>query len=291
MKRSSIQSIVENSWAVELLGHSSLRRNGSIQVEPHLPVPHSVQLTGGFLVFQGQSPVSFARGKQRSSAHLPRKVDSYLWRDFADLADAEPETIRRFAERWGPLRPSFWDKSADSEPLEGWVYLAKLARSLLSCSIAIQQARAGCRDDWQRICRWLKQTYDPLLTNTDPDPKSGDLKFYRRVLVVLALNCWYSASSGNVLLGMRQGKVMIEPATTTLFGIIGLQLAYRITNASEMLACYHCRRFFTPLRKAATGARTFCPSCRRSSKPQLYAMRDYRQRRKQGADGTGGAMR
>ena len=192
-----------------------------------------------------------------------------------------PKPFVNLQNAGGPLRPSFWPKSSDSEPLEGWVDLAKLARSLLSCSIAIQQARVGCRDDWQTICRWLNQPYDPLLTNTDPDPKFRYLKLYRRVLVVHALNRWYSVSSGNVLLGMRQGKLMIEPAATTLFGIIGLQLAYRITNASEMLVCYHCRRFFRPQRKAATGARTFCPTCRRSSKPQLYAMRDYRQRRKQ----------
>jgi hypothetical protein len=102
---------------------------------------------------------------------------------------------------------------------------------------------------------------------------------YRRSLVTGALNRWYGASTGNILIGWRRDlKMVIEPAVTTLFGIIGVQLAYAIVGATEMLVCHHCEEFFTPRRKPPTGKRFFCPKCRKSSKPQLYAMRDHRAR-------------
>jgi len=46
--------------------------------------------------------------------------------------------------------------------------------------------------------------------------------------------------------------------------------------------CYHCKRVYWPKNLPRTGARSFCSTCQRDRKPEMYAMREYRARQKRG---------
>jgi hypothetical protein len=272
MRQRPLDSVAENKWAIESLGHVTIHRNGKVAIDMHLAAPYAAHLSqDGILTWKWTQTVFTREGKTQSTGQRPRKVSPRLWQDFASLANAKKsEEIRAFAERWGPLRHR--NVTAESEELEQWRYFAKLASALLKGSVALGQAQPGANEDWKTICSWLNMRFNPDLSGPDRRPSIP----YRCALLARALNRWYSLSLGNTLIGWQEDKLVIAPAATTLFGIIGLQLAYRITGATQMLVCHHCTRFFTPERKPSSGKRAFCPTCRRHAKPQLYAMRDYR---------------
>jgi hypothetical protein len=271
MRQRPLDSVVENNWAIESHSRVTIHRNGKVAVDMHLAAPYAAHLSqDGILTWEWMRTHFTREGKTRSTGQRPRKVSARLWQGFAALANAEPEEIRAFAERWGPLRYS--RETADSEELAQWHSLAKLASALLKGSVVLGPAQPGANEDWTTICSWLDMQFNPDLSGPDRRPSTP----YRCALLGRALNRWYSRSLGNTLIDWQKDKLVIAPTASTLFGIIGLQLAYRITGATEMLVCHHCTRFFTPERKPSSGKRVFCPTCRRNAKPQLYAMRDYR---------------
>jgi hypothetical protein len=275
MRSSSSDSVAKNNWASESISHVTRSRNGKVAASAHLSVPHEAKLSrNGTLTWQWTSLVVTLEGTKRVSPALPRKVSSHLWEDFVALADAESEQIRAFSERWGPLR---WEAiDCKSEALKDWRYFAQLASALVHCSAALGQGEPGAKSYWSAICQWLNITLDPDLPK--PEVRKPSTALHRRILLAQALNRWHARSLGNSIIGLQQDKLVIAPQVTTLFGIIGLQLAYRITGASEMLVCHHCTRFFPPKPQQAGQKRAFCPACRKKAKPQLYAMRDYRAR-------------
>ena len=199
-----------------------------------------------------------------------------LWRKFAALSFGSDEDIRKFAERWGPLR------GGPTETILEWRRLATFASALVRSSVALANGDLGENGDWGIIGDWLGYDCEPYLRLPDriSDARSRDLApFLRRVLIAQALNGWFAESKGNGLLGLVKDELVIEPSSNTLLGILVLQLAYRITRAQEMVVCFHCKALFSPVRAPAHGTRQFCAKCRRKGKPQMYAARDYRRRR------------
>lgn len=276
MRRRALQSTIEDSWAINEISDVTVRRNGKVAIEKYIQPPHKAFLQKGILSWTWTPPsVVKKRGKDTihsTTALMPRRVPAQLWKDFLRLADADDQGFIAFAGRWGPLRePSIAAELPGGEPLDGWRRFARLARAVHDCALARARAQPGAAQDWQTVCKWLGPGYDP-------GKIMADLTFYPRTLIAQALNRWYQSSPGNSLIGWRGDKMLIEPSVKSLFGIIGVQLAYRIMGATEMLVCYHCERFFTPRRTPPTGRRFFCPVCRKRAKPQLYAMRDYRSR-------------
>ena len=283
MRLTSVSPMAPNKfYALDTFSAVSLRRNGKVATGSYLQPPYAVRLSGDepskILLFDWTSPLVHTRYNTfRSTSRPPNKVHARLWKQFADLARADDEAVRRFSERWGPLGfPSLPSRTVLSEPLRIWRDFASLATAVLRCSIAIQQRRTGDAEDWKHLSDWLNRSYDAEIA-TAPW-RDSVMTLQRRALVASALNRWYSESEGHNLLKFQGDKLVIAPSATTLFGILGLQLAYSITNAEPMLVCCHCTRFFTPQYKPATGVRTFCPACRKAGKPQMYAMRDYRAR-------------
>jgi hypothetical protein len=250
--------------------------SGPLRMPAPLPKPYSVHLSRqGLLLFRWFPP----RSARQTLKPLPlRRVPGRLWCDFVQLADKDDGDIRRFAEHWGPLRPTRRPSSA-TESVEEWRQFAILARALVRTDEAVRRNEPGSAEDWKAICRWLQRVYDPELAS-QRTKRPGAVILHRRSTVIAALNRWYSASPGNTILVLEGDRVAIRPEVGTLFGIIGVQLAYQVISSHRTLMCYHCNDFFTPQRIPTTGDRQFCPECRKRGKPQLYAMRDYRRRAK-----------
>jgi hypothetical protein len=284
MRKRAFLSTTEDPWTVDPFAHVTARQNGKIAIAKDIPVPVKAILSEGILSWEWTTPIlEKKRGKttvRSSTAHLFRKVSPRLWKDFLQLAEADDEKFVAFAERWGHLKePSAAAELSGCERLDRWRFFARLASALRNCSIAVAQEKPGAAQHWEQICKWLRRLYDPDLAKPIGEKRGAGLTLYRRALITQALNRWFDTSPGNTLIGWRHDyKMVIEPAVTSLFGIIGVQLAYGIVGAAEMLVCYHCTRFFTPPRKPPTGKRVFCPECRKTGKPQLHAMRDFRSR-------------
>ena len=166
-----------------------------------------------------------------------------------------------------------------------WRRFANLASALIRCSATLTNDDLGTDDDWRAICAWLRCHAESYL---GPPPQNSAAqgrmhrelaRYLRRLLLVQALNKWFAESKGNGLLRLVRNQAVIEPFSTTLFGILALQLAYRITRAQEMVVCFHCKTLFSPKRAPSHGTRQFCAKCRETGRPQMYVARDYRRRR------------
>jgi hypothetical protein len=283
MSASHRKPYVENEFAIEALSPIDGRRR-PVATASHLFAPFAADLSAdGVLSWTWLSPEQetckgYAR-HLRSTAQQPRKVDAALWRRFAALSFRSDEDIRKFAEKWGPLG------GGQPEKITEWRRFANLANALIRCSVALTNDELGADDDWRAICAWLGCLAEPYL-NLPPQDSAAlgrtrreRAQFPRTLLLVQALNKWFAESKGNNLLRLVRNQHVIEPFSTTLFGILALQLAYRITRAQEMVVCFHCKTLFSPKRAPSHGTRQFCAKCRRTKKPQLYVARDYRRRR------------
>jgi hypothetical protein len=233
----------------------------------HLAAPFSAQLTpNGELSWKWSFPAELSsEGSFRATVPKPRKVPSTLWCTFAALSLGSDEDFRKFAERWGPLRGD------STEPIATWRHWASLASALVRSSVALEAGDAGTSDDMQII---------GALLDVKPLPHdSGEVgQLVTRSLILRALNVWYAESKGHCLLTLVNDQPVIEPSSTTLFGMLAIQLAHRIARAQERAVCFHCKAFFSPARAPAKGTRPFCPKCRKTQKPGMYAARDYRRR-------------
>jgi len=162
-------------------------------------------------------------------------------------------------------------RNGGTETVREWRRFALLARALLRCAVALSSEAEGRPEDWLSLCEWLEIPPIPA-----PTAELG-LR-----LLASALNHWYGRSTGNSIVELQGSKIVMRPRSGFLFGIIGLQLAYTASATRDSLVCYHCGAFYTPRNKPRTGSRNFCPRCRRLSKPQLHAMRDFRARQNHG---------
>jgi len=208
-----------------------------------------------------------------SVAARARRIPARLAERFAALAGKSDEAICDFAGQWGPLRYPTLPvvRNGGTETVREWRRFALLARALLRCAVALSSEAEGRPEDWLSLCEWLEIPPIPA-----PTAELG-LR-----LLASALNHWYGRSTGNSIVELQGSKIVMRPRSGYLFGIIGLQLAYTASATRDSLVCYHCGAFYTPRNKPRTGSRNFCPRCRRLSKPQLHAMRDFRARQNHG---------
>ncbi len=139
MTGSRRKSNAETNFALEALSPIDLRRR-SVGTASHLAVPWSARLSADrVLSWKWQSPSQLtSRGPSGTTSRQPGKVDSMLWRKFAALSFGSDEDIRKFAERWGPLR------GGPTETIAEWRRLATLASALVRSSVACcAESRAG----------------------------------------------------------------------------------------------------------------------------------------------------
>jgi hypothetical protein len=78
----------------------------------------------------------------------------------------------------------------------------------------------------------------------------------------------------------KRGRVeAIRPVFTipghTLFGAIGLQVAFALTQQNGVLTCSGCGRFYERVRRPPSGRRQYCERCRADGQPQRDASRDH----------------
>ena len=216
-----------------------MTRRSPFSLASHIATPLAARLSRTkVLSWTWHSERQTKDGKFTSVVSKPRKVESGLWKKFASLADQSDEEIRVFAARWGPLGPI---EAARTENISEWRQLASLAHALIQSSTALAQDELGRAEDWSMIADWL----------TIPEPQSPSGRdsprvqlMFRRMVLVRALNQWFTRSQGIGILLLSGDQLVVCPSSTTLFGIIGVQLAQQIAHAERMDLCFHCKQWF-----------------------------------------------
>jgi len=231
-----------------------------------------------------------------------RKVSpsSGLLERFMDLADAPDEKIRRFAERFGPLR--IFSIRRDVESCDIWRYFARAMLALLKIAAQANRGAPGSIGDW-RVIAMLPETLHRVRMNMEAlrwteMPEA----YYRRAYE----EEWYAAASevtkfaagvgsltgfvnmllalGNVRPWMRWPEDASRPrivySSPELISYLALQLALRVTKMDAFVLCTHCQKEYTPTERAPKkGQRNFCQECRAAGMPKKYAISDYRERK------------
>ena len=226
---------------------------------------------------------------------------------FLGLVNAEDEEIFQFSKMHGPLL-AFAKVSSDigepavhTEACETWRYFATVMNSILRISASIygnENAKANDAD-WRGIgkvpeamSRHLWEVHDQLVTfgRTRDEIfwvhfctiwRDGVKTIDRRRALTDLVNGLLRLGQVQVSFGwpQRNERATLSYSGQCLLGFVALQIALRATKADAPTVCFHCRKEFTPTKRAAkNNQRSFCPDCREEKWPVTYAVRDHRDR-------------
>ena len=241
-------------------------RNSNVDLGGPLPiaqlyVPSTIRLEGERLVW------TTAKGtvKNPGKSLLP---------EFVALAEAEPDAVLKFAQRWGVLRlcdqhelpvthavRAFHVRGGDPaisrcrtprsshgfyEPIDAWRVFARQARAIVRTAGHQARGRAALPEDLALL--WDAQAR-PVLR----------IRGEQRVLVD-AVNVWLGVANVGVFLTSREGgrKLVFSGG---LFGAIGMRLAAAITGSPDFAICCQCGATYTPGRTPASTKPNYCIPC------------------------------
>jgi hypothetical protein len=266
MKRTPIPSTTSD-LAKEFLGAPGKQRPARPAGRPDFPRPiHALLDSDGYLRWTWYKLETGGRD-QPPEFQKPRNG---LCFEFARLAHASDEDIRRFAEKWGPLGIEL----RQEEHVNDWRRHAALAQALLSFAADRATGGRGSEEAWGTIRAW-----SPAGDTSDLRPTLRE----RTAIAASAINAWFVAARGHRIMAVVKGQFQIQPAASNLFGTLAAQVAHAMSRADERVQCSGCKTAFHPKTPISHGSRQYCSRCRRAKVPQRDASRDWRRRnRKQG---------
>jgi hypothetical protein len=244
--------------------------------------------------------VKFRSKPGNTSAKVVPSPD--LLEKFLSLAEAPSRRIQKFAERYGCLsifyspvdRYNF--KNVYDEHCDVWRYFARSMRALLKIAAQFYSGRSGSKEDWD------------VIGNPPEATKSGewrkDAENNWTMLAAFVARNWVGDRDRDTFVGLLNSLLWLgnvrpwvkwKAGTTRpqivynsprLLAHLALQLCLRITKLESFITCDHCKKEFTPVKRAPkTGYRTFCPECRAARIPQKYADKDRQTRKKDNSHG------
>jgi transposase-like protein len=223
------------------------------------------------------------------------QAERQLLNDFVQLWDREPESILKFAKRWGVLWLDKFGRPCQTngphprrEPIETWRYWSKRAQAVLNIAANLKLGKLGELDDW-RALRGLEQRtggfleemdrYAPFITTMLPRVgypfrKDGsdkvDPRYKRSVkseIAFLAVEATLWLRLGRVGFGMGIGEsgwgLLLDYNECTL-AALALQLALVLADVDSLFICTGCQKPYPRKKKAPKpGQANFCDECGR----------------------------
>jgi hypothetical protein len=262
------------------------------------------------LALRRRSRADAARS-QWNARHIPPGAD--MLRAFVKLADAPPERILAFARRWGPLgicrhklpaahlldcEPLGWDGGGGWEPLERWRHYAARAQAAL---LVAHWLRAGGKGDVPGFGALVRDMAKVLLAagRFGPKPRIRPPDWW--ALITGVVNEWIEVGgvrprlllSGDMpdiaRASAARPRLVLTPTWRfpvpefSLFGALGMQLAFAVSGERGIAPCSVCGTMFEPGRQLRPDESHYCDDCRASGAPQRAASAAYRARRRQKA--------
>jgi len=226
-------------------------------------------------------------------------------RAFAGLVGAPPSRVLAFARRWGPLgicpcglpsshsldcAPRGWDGHGGWEPLTRWDYYARRARAVL---FVASELRGGGKIPNEELMPLHLDLAKVLLV-------AGRLQRPRVLppdqwsLLINVVNEWIEVGgvrprlilSGDAVRG--RPELVLTPTWRfpqpefSLFGTLGMQLAFAVSGARGLAFCSSCGQWFEPGSQLRRGKQHYCSDCATRGKWRR-ASAAYRSRQKEKA--------
>ncbi len=212
-----------------------------------------------------------------------------MLRAFANLVDAPPERVLAFARRWGPLgccrhglpsshsldcAPCGWDGQGGWEPLARWDFFTRRAQAVLFVASRMRDGSTGSIQELQPLAFDLAKVL--LAAGRLESKKVCPPDWW--ALVIGVVNQWIEDGGvrPRLLLSGDVGKVRPRLVLTptwrfpepefSLFGALGMQLAFAVAGERGLAFCSTCCAWFEPGRQLRAGVRHYCPDCARRGK-------------------------
>lgn len=150
---------------------------------------------------------------------------------------------------------TFW------EPIDGWLWLSKIAKSVVTVSAAVHGRRRPDDDSfeflWEQFHRQAYGQVDKRYREM-PDWSADDA----RVLVNYVIFWWLIAGDVTPLFTWDEKGTKVEFGGG-LFGALGLQLMRAVSRAHSLSVCSGCGQTYERMnRRPKAGQRNYCPECR-----------------------------
>jgi hypothetical protein len=226
--------------------------------------PKVLSLDGDHLVWDSNQP----------STKRPSPV---LLDDFSALADATPEQIFDFAQRWGALvikttaMPGFRFR----EPVASWRGLAIRFRALHRIGVDLNCGKLGAIEDWKALGLELpvrNTSYSAL-----EEARFAVMSNIGRLVREAGLHprlYWDKPA--------KQWRIDFDTfSRTNLLAVLVLRLMIAIADKDGFAICSGCQRSYPPERQPSVGRRNYCPTCRESGIPYRDSKRELRRRKRE----------
>lgn len=224
------------------------------------------------VVVNGENYWAAADWRERSR---PRSVDERCFLAFLQLANASPEEILSFAQKWGLLglckhgepaaghggrprdtqgpRISGRLRCAEipTEPIKHWYRFAREFNLSLSMARRLRETTPASVDEWMQLGVVLEAGGKCRGVDEQRELLAGVVNRYLGASMVQPMATWEKRPT--LTFGCR--------GRTTLFAALAFQLAMAITD-SRMAHCSYCHRAYKPRRRPHVNEANACPSCR-----------------------------
>ena len=213
---------------------------------------------------------------------------------FAQLWKQKPESVLRYAKRWGVL---YLDKRGRPcqtvgpferrEPLEAWRYFSRRAQAVLNIAANLKLGELGAVDDWDALRDPASHTGDFLKEMDRYAPfeltmvarigypfvrgragRTPEPRYKRTVALEIALlsveaTLWLKLSRvGFVVHPMQSGWHLAVDYNECMLSAIALQLALVLADVTALYSCDGCHRPYPrQLRAPKPGQANFCDTC------------------------------
>jgi hypothetical protein len=215
---------------------------------------------------------------------------------FLRLADAGPEAILRYAQRWGvfgicshglpsshnrgptphPLltvgeppwcRPQGHDQGTPWEETQLWNDYARAFRALVSIAARLHDGDRSRHEDWAAL---------------NVTPTAPWLRRDERAQLAVVLTQFLEQGGVRPAISWKElaDRPLLGFAGAGLFGALTMQLVLACAGSDGLALCSGCGVAYLPPRQPSAGTRRYCPECRRRKVDQRDAARAYRQRKK-----------
>lgn len=229
-----------------------------------------------------------------------------LLEKFLGLESVDDKKLRSFASSFGPLGifcgpPESRDASV--EYCDVWRYFARAITALLRIAARTKADAKDSEDDWILIKKaplvmrdWYKRKeHSAEGVFNDPETAwSAMLLFIQRgkdrdrAMLVRLLNTLLQLGQVRpwVLWPEDSSRPRVVYSSPRLLSYLALQLCLRVGGLDSFVVCHHCRKEYSPPRRAPkANQRNFCPECREERMPQKYALKDYRKKKTSSKNG------
>jgi len=182
--------------------------------------------------------------------------------------------------------PDAKGRSTYLEPVEGYLFLAKLARALIRLGSELHEGEPGDNQDWELVREWTRHMQRGFSLEINFDQRKIDEvnAMLRRQIIVDSIDEWITR--GHCLISCsldagwirRESPPRIKIATDTM-ATIGLQLMATIANGS-LVECMGCQKFYERTVTINRKRKHFCEQCRENGTAERIRKQEQRARRR-----------